>query len=380
MNNRGPSMSRPGVSEGGGFGGAGNRPGAGGAGTAGNRAGGAGMNGRPSQRDVADFLNMPSQGGGRTGVGNTAATRNATGGAGSKTVTGPGGGSITVGAAGGTRTGPGGTTVGAGRAGVKVTGPGGNSYTKVGGGAAVRGPYGNTVAAGRGASFVNGQFVGGRTWSSVNGNFHHWGYYGAGWAARYPGCWWPGRWAVGTGIWAATAWASAGAYCGCTGEPYYYDYEDNMSYQDGNVYYGDQSLGTSEEYYNQTTQLAQQGQEATNEDWLPLGVYGIVQDGATDAEKLIQLAVNKEGAIRGNYHDLMSDQVLPITGAVDKETQKVAFRLQGKSPIIVETGLYNLTNDECPVLVHMGDDRQVSRVLVRLQQPQDGAEGGAEKQ
>ena len=44
---------------------------------------------------------------------------------------------------------------------MKVTGPGGNTYTKVAGGAAIRGPGGNTVAAGRGASFVNGQFVGG---------------------------------------------------------------------------------------------------------------------------------------------------------------------------------------------------------------------------
>ena len=68
---------------------------------------------------------------------------------------------VTVGGVGGSRTGPGGGTAAAGRVGVKVTGPGGNTYTKVAGGAAIRGPGGNTVAAGRGASFVNGQFVDG---------------------------------------------------------------------------------------------------------------------------------------------------------------------------------------------------------------------------
>lgn len=277
-----------------------------------------------------------------------------------------------MGGIGGSRTGPGGTTVGAGRVGVKVTGPGGNSYTKVAGGAAVRGPYGNTVAAGRGASFVNGQFVGGRTWSAVNGNFRHWGYYGPGWAARYPGCWWPGRWAVAGTIWATTAWATAGAYCGCSGEPAYYDYSQ-MSYQEGNVYYGDESLGTTQEYYDQTTQLANQGAEPTNEEWLPLGVFGIVPEDGTEAEKTLQLAVNKQGVIRGNYHDLLTDQVTPVTGAVDKETQRVAIRLQGNDNLVLETGLYNLTNDEVPALIHLDKDRQVSRVLVRLKQPEDQA-------
>ncbi len=113
---------------------------------------------------------MPTTGGGRGG-----------------TVTGSRGGQISAGGVGGSRTGPGGTTIGAGRGAVSVTGPGGNTYTKVGGGAAIRGPGGNTVAAGRGASFVNGQFVGGRSWSAVNGAYTRWGTFTPGWYGRYPG-------------------------------------------------------------------------------------------------------------------------------------------------------------------------------------------------
>ena len=37
---------------------------------------------------------------------------------------------------------------------------------------------------------------------------------------------------------------------------------------------------------------------------------------------------------------------------------------------VVETALYNLTNDEVSVLVHFGADRQERRLLVRLQQPE----------
>jgi ribosomal 50S subunit-associated protein YjgA (DUF615 family) len=39
--------------------------------------------------------------------------------------------------------------------------------------------------------------------------------------------------------------------------------------------------------------------------------------------------------------------------------------------VVVETGLYNLTNDEVPVLVHFSPDRQELRTLIRLAQPED---------
>jgi hypothetical protein len=295
----------------------------------------------------------------------------ATGRSGSKTVTGPGGGSITVGGIGGSRTGPGGTTIGAGRAGVKVTGPGGNTYTKVAGGAAIRGPGGNTVAAGRGASFVNGQFVGGRSWAAVNGSFTRWGYFSPGWYGRYPGAWWPGRWAVGATAWAAATWATAGAYCGCSGGGTYYDYGENVTYEDGNVYYGEEPVASAEQYYADAGQIADSGQEPQNEEWLPLGVFAVIAEPTqTQTERVVQLALNKEGVVRGNFQDFLTDKVVPVVGAVDKKTQRVALKLEGVDSMVVETGLYNLTNDEVPVLVHFSADRQEPRTLIRLQQPE----------
>ena len=290
----------------------------------------------------------------------------------SKTAEGPRGGDIAVGGVGGIRTGLGGTTVGAGVGGIKVTGPGGNSYAKVGGGAAVRGPAGTTVVAGRGASFVNGQFVGGQSWRAVNGHFTHWNNYTGAWWGRYPGAWWPGKWAVATTAWAPAAWALAGPYCGCAGEPVYYDYSQNITYDNGTVYYGDQPAATAEQYYSQADAIADAGQTATDEQWLPLGVFGVIAEGQTQTDKLVQLALNKEGAIRGNYQDLLADKVTPVSGAVDKQTQRVALKLEGNDQVVVETGLYNLTNDEVPVLVHFGSDRQEERTLIRLTPPESG--------
>jgi len=45
--------------------------------------------------------------------------------------------------------------------------------------------------------------------------------------------------------------------------------------------------------------------------------------------------------------------------------------------VVAETGLYNLTNDEVPVLVHFGADRVEDRTLVRLKQPEEQGQPSA---
>jgi hypothetical protein len=236
----------------------------------------------------------------------------------------------------------------------------------------IRGPGGNVVTAGRGAAFVNGQFVGGKAWSAVNGAYTRWGAFTPGWYGRYPGAWWPGKWAVATTAWAAATWGSAGSYCGCEGEGAYYDYGGNVTYDDGTVYNGDQPVASAEQYYEQAGQIANAGDAVNNEDWLPLGVFAVITEPTqTQTDKVVQLAVNKTGAIRGNLHDALTDKATPVTGSVDTSTQRVALKVEGIDSVVVETGLYNLTNDEVPVLVHFGPDRQELRTLIRLKPPED---------
>ena len=58
--------------------------------------------------------------------------------------------------------------------------------------------------------------------------------------------------------------------------------------------------------------------------------------------------------------------------------QCVAFKAKGNDSVVIETGLYNLTNDEVPILVHFGKDQQQQRLLVRLKNPEeaDGSDPG----
>jgi hypothetical protein len=238
--------------------------------------------------------------------------------------------------------------------------------------AGIRGPGGNTVVAGRGASFVNGQFVGGRAWIGVNGAYARWGAFTPGWYGRYPGCWWPGKWAIAATAWATLGWGTCGSYCGCTGDGCYYDYGGNVTYEDNTVYYGDQPVATAEQYYDQAVDIAKSGGDSQNEEWLPLGVYAVVSEPTqTQTDKVLQLAVNKDGVIRGNFQDNLTDKIVPVIGSVDKKTQRVAIRPEGNDSLVLETGLYNLTNDEVPVLVHFGADRQELRTLMRLKQPEE---------
>jgi hypothetical protein len=247
---------------------------------------------------------------------------------------------------------------------------------RVGSAAAIRGPGGNVVAAGRGASFVNGQFVGGRSWAAVNGAYTRWNAFTPGWIGGYPGAWWPGKWAVWGSAWALATWPYASAYCGCYGEPMYYDYGSNVAYEDGTVYVDDQPVASAEEYYAQADQIAESGEQPANEEWMPLGVFAVIaEEGQTQTDKVVQLAINRDGVIRGNFQDVMTDTVTPLVGAVDKTSQRVSLKLEGNDSLIVETGLYNLTNDEVPVLVHFSPDRQEGRVLIRLKQPAE--ESGA---
>jgi len=86
-----------------------------------------------------------------------------------------------------------------------------------------------------------------------------------------------------------------------------------------------------------------------------------------------QIAVNKDGIVRGNYFNTGDSNVQPIEGAVDKKTQRITWIVKDKDKIIFDTGLYNLTKDETTVLVHFSQDKTQQWTLVRLKQPPQSA-------
>ena len=109
-------------------------------------------------------------------------------------------------------------------------------------------------------------------------------------------------------------------------------------------------------------------------DWLPLGVFALTKSDKPKSDVSIQLAVNKQGVIRGNSTDTGANKNQVIQGSVDKQTQRVAFTVGDNTTNVVETGLYNLTKDEAPCLIHFGKDKTEQWLLVRMQKPDAASE------
>ena len=101
--------------------------------------------------------------------------------------------------------------------------------------------------------------------------------------------------------------------------PLSYNYGSNVMYQDGNVLVAGQNVGTAADYSQQAADLAPLGAQADaapTEKWLPLGVFAMVRNEQQHPQLIVQLAVNEQGILRGNYTDEVSDHTAPIHGAV----------------------------------------------------------------
>ncbi|MCM2374386.1 YybH family protein [Aporhodopirellula aestuarii] len=109
-------------------------------------------------------------------------------------------------------------------------------------------------------------------------------------------------------------------------------------------------------------------------EWLPLGVFAPTKTAGTRSDVSIQLAVNKEGIIRGSYTDTATGETQVVQGAVDQETQRLVFSVGSNQSNLIETGLYNLTKDEAPALIHFGSDKTEQWLLVSLKNNQLAAE------
>jgi hypothetical protein len=55
-----------------------------------------------------------------------------------------------------------------------------------------------------------------------------------------------------------------------------------------------------------------------------------------------QISIDKGWVVSGAYQNVLSGEKSPISGQVDKATQRVAWKI-GSNNTIIETGLQNLT-------------------------------------
>jgi hypothetical protein len=174
-------------------------------------------------------------------------------------------------------------------------------------------------------------------------------------------------------------WATWGAIAGWFGtgwgDPYYYNYGDNVYYSGDQVIYGDQPTATADAYADQAEAIASAAPQTNPQDseWMPLGVFAVTQDGpssGSDPTLYIQLAVSKTAVLNGLIKNMTTGETQSLQGTVDKATQRAAWEITGKQFPVMETGIYNLTQDTAPALVHLADGQTQQWLLVRLPEPQ----------
>lgn len=229
-------------------------------------------------------------------------------------------------------------------------------------------------------------------WAASN-RYHGWGNCW-GWHGCSPGLWW----GVGTSAVALTSFC-VGLAVDHDDEPKYYNYGDTVYVENNTVYQDGQQVASQQDYAAQAIQYAsvevppppevpadpatetpEQGASMQQymDNWMALGVFAVgrEQDDNATPRFYLQLAVSKDGYIAGTCFDSVNDKTVPVTGSVDKESQRAAWKLADRDDVVMETGIYNLTQDTAPALLHFGKDKTESRLLVRMDQPKEGA-GGA---
>jgi len=165
-----------------------------------------------------------------------------------------------------------------------------------------------------------------------------------------------------TDLWRAAKWENVSDWVPYLwGGAIFYDYLD----EDDSLYYSD-------DYAEQAASIASDDSYVDSDsEWLPLGVFAMTQEESSTANPnmYMQLAINKDGVIAGTYQNTTTNTAESIQGSVDKDSQRAAWRIVGKDSPVIETGIYNLTNDQSPVLVHFSDGSTQKWLMVRLPDP-----------
>jgi hypothetical protein len=217
-----------------------------------------------------------------------------------------------------------------------------------------------------------------QTWAHSQGNnVHNWAQNHpnwSSWADNHSWAWSPTGWdaaAWGAGLWGAATWPGLYNWFGWGDtEAYPYDYGNYITYNGDNVYYGSQPAGTAQQYYQEASDLASSAPAVSNDaQWLPLGVFGLVSGSSEQPTMTFQIAVDKQGVVRGNAFPAGSTTAQPIQGSVQKKTQRICWTVGTNTTTVYDTGLDNLTKDEASILIHTGPKFTQQELLVRMNKP-----------
>lgn len=168
-------------------------------------------------------------------------------------------------------------------------------------------------------------------------------------------------------------YAALVAAFGLPAQPLLYDYGGNVVVQPDAVYINGVFVGAPPAYADQASKIAASGKAAqppADAKWVPLGVFAIVEGAATTSDDVFQLAIDAQGVIRGNYHNVKTNQMIALSGSLERQSQRAAWTIGKDQLPVYEAGIANLSKDATSILVHLPDGQSHQMTLIRLAEPQ----------
>lgn len=204
---------------------------------------------------------------------------------------------------------------------------------------------------------------------SQNHPFVYWWHYM--WTRHPVWSWWrvtsPYRW---------PSWSSVTSWCGYSNayaQPVAYEYTDQGVYANG------QEVVVDDKYSKQARELAAAGaqflqqkieaQEADQLEWLPLGVFALCKSDQGDPTMFLQLAISREGIIAGSFANTTNNENLSVQGGADRESSRLAITIGDQDDVVVETGLYNIIDQQSSALIHYQNGTRENWLLVKMPDP-----------
>jgi hypothetical protein len=191
-----------------------------------------------------------------------------------------------------------------------------------------------------------------------------WGQNHQGWW-NYPGSWYPSGWSPAT-AWSYANAAALNSFLGFSVA----NSLANVMYDADSVFINGQPYCSAEQYYQQATALALTSPFMGGEEqWQPLGVFGLAPPGEVQSTMIFELAIDQYGTVRGNYMNQATGETEVISGCLDRATQRLTWVIGPNTGTVFDTYLYALLQPESSIFVHYGPINTQQMVIVRLQQP-----------
>lgn len=103
------------------------------------------------------------------------------------------------------------------------------------------------------------------------------------------------------------------------------------------------------------------------DEWLTLGAYTLRTGSGDPGTRILQLAVDREGHVRGNYFDMITNAAHNVYGLIDEHTQQVRWTLESNRQLTFVATLDQLTRSLGVVHVQLPGGERQQWQLVRME-------------